>query len=101
MNKRAFDRFPAFLNAKLHYENNSHDVFILNLSQNGIFFISKEYLSSGVNIEISISLYSKELKVPMKIVRISERDIIYFRFGAKLLNPSQKYIMFIEDRKSM
>jgi len=98
MEKRAFERIPAFLSARLLDNTAFHNALILNLSQNGIYFMAKEYLSSGLNIEISIPLDSTELKVPFKIVRISETDLINFRFGAELLGASQEYIKFINGR---
>jgi hypothetical protein len=98
MEKRAFERIPSFFNAKLFYDDIAYDAFIFNVSQNGIYFISKAHLSSGLNIEISIPLESSELKVPFKVVRISEMDIISPRFGAELLSPSQEYINFIDSR---
>lgn len=98
MEKRAFARIPSFLNTKLFYDDYSYDVLILNLSQDGIYFISEAYLSSGSNINISIPLKTTELKVPFKIVRMSTMDLIYLRFGAELLSPSQEYTNFIHGR---
>jgi hypothetical protein len=98
MEKRAFERIPAFLNAKLFYDDSFYDALILNLSQNGIYFSAEEYLLSGLNIEISMPLESTELKVPFKVVRISETNTIYYRLGAELLSPSQEYIKFIHGR---
>jgi len=96
MEKRAFERIPVFLNAMLCYDDSFCDAFIINLSQNGINFIARADLSSGLNIEISIPLKSIELTVPFKIVRISETGIIHFRFGAELLSPSHEYSKFIK-----
>jgi len=98
MEKRDFERMPAFLEAKLGYANSFYDALILNLSKNGIYFIVKEYFATGSNIEILIPSDSKELKVPFKIVRISEIDRIYFRFGAELFGTPQEYIKFINCR---
>ena len=94
MEKRAVERIPSFFNAKLFYNNYFWDAFILNISQNGIYFGAKAYLLSGLNIDISIPLESTELKVPFMIVRIAET----YRFGAELLSPSQEYIKFIHSR---
>ena len=98
MEKRAFKRIPSFFNAKLFYDDIFYDALIINVSQNGIYFSSKAYLSSGLNIEISIPLKSAELKVPFKIVRMSKTGMPYPRFGAELLSPSQEYIKFIDSR---
>jgi hypothetical protein len=51
MEKRAFERIPAFINAKLFYDDSFYDALILNLSQNGIYYIAKINLLSGLNIE--------------------------------------------------
>ena len=51
MEKRAFERVPSFLDAKLFYDDYSYDALILNFSQNGIYFSAQAYLSSGLNIE--------------------------------------------------
>ena len=99
MERRAFARTPSFFNAKLFYDDCSYYALILNLSQNGIYFISEAYLSSGLNIKISIPLETTELKVPFKIVRMPTIDSIYRRFGAALLRPSQEYINFVHGRK--
>ena len=102
MEKRVFKRIPAFLSATLFYDDFFYDIRIINLSQNGIFFISNEYLSSGLNIEIYIPLKNTALKVPFKIVRISEIiDNMHFRFGAEILSPSQEYLKFIKGRVAL
>ena len=98
MEKRAYKRIPAFLNAKLLYDDYFYDALILNLSQNGIYFFAKINLLSGLNIEISMPLESTDLTVHFKIVRISETSITSYRFGAELLIPSQEYIKFIHSR---
>ena len=98
MENRAFARVSSFLDAKLFYDDYSSDVLILNLSQNGIYFTADTYLSSGLDIEISIPLETKELKVPFKIVRMSKTGMPYSRFGAELLSPSQEYIKFVQGR---
>ena len=102
MEKRVFVRISAFLSAKLFHDDFFCDIHIINLSQNGIYFIAKEHLSSGLNIEIYIPLKSTELKVPFKIVRMTEKiDNMHFRFGAKILSPSQEYIKFIQGRVAL
>ena len=98
MEKRAFARAPSFLNAKLFCDDYSYDVFILNFSQNGIFFTTKACLSSGLNIKLSIPLKTTELTVPFEIVRMSKISMLYSGFGAKNLSPSQEYIKFIDSR---
>ena len=98
MEKRAFKRIPAFLSAKLYYKDYFSETRIINLSQNGIYFITEAYLSSGLNIEISIPLESTELKVPFKIVRIIKTGMMYSGVGAELLSPSKEYIKFIHGR---
>jgi len=102
MEKRVFERIPAFLSAELSYNDYFHDASIINLSQSGIYFIAVAYFSSGLNIDISIPLESTKLKIPFKIVRISETGIKhFFGFGAELLSPSQEYIKFIHDRLTL
>ena len=98
MEQRAFARNPSFLNTKLFHDDYSYDALILNLSQNGIYFMSDAYLSSGLNIKISIPLETTELKVTFKVVRMSTIDSIFRRFGAELLTPSQEYTNFVRGR---
>ena len=100
MEKRAFERTPVFINAMLLYDEFYRGAFILNISQNGIYFSADAKLSSGSNVEISMPIESPELTVSFKIVRISETDMISPRFGAELLHPSQEYIKFIHGRIS-
>ena len=98
MEKRAFERVPSFLDAKLFYDDYSYDALILNLSQNGIYFSVGAYLSTGLNIKISLPLESPEVTVPFKIVRMSMIGRICFSCGAELLSPSQEYIKFVQGR---
>ena len=77
-----------------------HGAFILNISQNGIYFGSNAELSSGSNVEISMPIENPALTVHCKVVRISETDMISPQFGAELLNPSQEYIKFVHSRKA-
>lgn len=100
MEKRAFERVPSFIDAKVFYDENSYGVLILNLSQNGIYFVANAYLPSRLNVEVSIPLETTELKVPCEIVRMSKVGTLYSRFGAKLLSPSQEYIKFINGHKA-
>jgi hypothetical protein len=96
--KRVFKRIPTFLSTKLFYNFLFYDARIINISQNGIYFLTDAYASFGLNIEISIPLESTEFKVPFKIVRISKTSMPYSGFGAELLSPSKEYTKFIHGR---
>jgi len=100
MEKRAFKRIPSFFDVKLFYDDIVYDALILNLSQNGIYFSAGAYLSSGLNIKISMPLECQEVTVPFKIVRMSMIGRISFSCGAELLSPSHEYTKFIHSRLS-
>ena len=100
MDKRAFERIPVLLYAQLYCEDSVCDALVLNLSQNGIYFSAEATLSCGLDLDLSIPMESNELRVPFKIIRSSEKGLLYSRFGAELLSPSLDYLSFVQSHKT-
>lgn len=97
--KRTYERIPTHLFVRFLNGNSLHNALVTNLSENGIYFITEAYISSGLNIEVSILFTEDVLKVPVKITRTVKTGFLYDGFGAKLLNPPTSYLEFVDSLK--
>jgi hypothetical protein len=95
--KRTYERIPTHLFVRFLNGDSLHNALLTNLSENGIYFISETYLSSGLNIEVSIP---NPLKVPFKIIRTAKTGCLYDGFGAELSEQLKDYLEFVDSLKA-
>ncbi len=100
MEKRTYKRIPIHLMVTVFNGGFIHEGLMINISEGGIYFISRATLSSGLNIQIAIPFRQDFLKVPLKIKRIERTYNEYDGFAAELLKSSQDYIKFVRNRNS-
>jgi len=100
MEKRTYKRIPVHLIISVFNGGFINDGLMINISESGIYFISRATLSSGLNIQVSIPFEQDVLKVPVKIKRIENTYNEYDGFAAELLKSSQDYIKFVRNRNS-
>ena len=98
--KRAYERIPKCLGVKVLNGDSLHKGLVTNLSQNGMYFITGAYLSSGQNIEVSIPFKEGNLKATVKVIRI-KKDNIFDGFGAELLNSHSDYLEFVNSLRTI
>jgi len=69
---------------------------IKNISANGMYITSKQIrFPLASQFDVRIPLNGNELKVPVKICRITKSNGYYDGMGVEILSPSQKYSDFI------
>ncbi len=95
MEKRTYKRIPVQLFITVFNDDYIYDGLMINISESGVYFISRADLSSGSNIQVSIPFEQDILKVSVKIKRVENTYNEYDGFAAELLKSSQDYIRFV------
>jgi hypothetical protein len=97
--KRAFQRIPAVID--FHCFNIDCFGTITNLSANGMFIRSKKMsFPFESQFEICIPFNEGELKVRVKVKRITKSTDYYDGIAVELVNPSKNYLEFITKLRS-
>ncbi len=95
MEKRAFQRIPAYLES--HCFNIDYFGTVTNLSEDGMFIRSQKIIFPlELQFEISIPLKGEILNVPVKVERITKSNKYYDGIGVRLLKQPKNYLKFIE-----
>jgi hypothetical protein len=100
MQRRAFERIPADLQANFFCGNTIFTGTVTNLSENGMFVKTKMCFPFDSTLEILIPLKEEVLKVPIKVSRIEKAEDFYDGMGVEVLNPPQNYVEFVSRLKS-
>ncbi len=93
--KRAFERFPANIDARFFYGNIFYSGTVLNLSEKGMFINTKRCLPSDSMFVIIIRESNALLKVIAKVKRFSIDGSCCNGMGVELMSPSIDYVEFI------
>jgi hypothetical protein len=94
MEKRISGRIP--IRIEIHCCNVHYFGTITNISANGMYIKSKQIsFPLASQFEICIPLNGNELKVHVKISRITKSNGYYDGMGVEILNPSRNYFDFI------
>ncbi|UCH79761.1 MAG: PilZ domain-containing protein [Nitrospiraceae bacterium] len=92
--KRAHERIPALID--IHCFSIDCYGTITNLSVNGMFITSQKMsFPFDTKFEICIPLQEDELKVGVRVNRITKSTGYYDGVAVELVNPSEKYLQFI------
>jgi Tfp pilus assembly protein PilZ len=100
MQKRAFERIPAELQANFFCGNTMYSGTVTNLSENGMFIKTRMCFPFNSKFEILIPLKEEVLKVPTKVSRIEKTEEFYDGMGVEVLGPCQNYLEFVNRLKS-
>ncbi len=100
MDKRAFERVFANIEAKFFYGNAIYTGEITNLSENGIFISARLCFPFESKFEILIPVNEEILKIPVKVSRIVKTDDFYDGMGLELLERPKNYLEFVSNLKS-
>lgn len=96
--KRAFQRIPAHLFVTFLNSSSSHNALVTDISENGVYFITEPYLPPGFNTILTLSVNdSKDIELPVKIIRTMKTGGIYDGFGAELSEQSGEYLEFVRS----
>jgi DUF4097 and DUF4098 domain-containing protein YvlB len=105
MERRAFERFPAKLQARIFFGNMVYTGVITNVSRNGMFISTKMGFPMDVVFMTVILLDNNStVDIPVKVkrtVKINDcNGDVKCGLGVELLNPPQKYLEFISKYES-
>jgi hypothetical protein len=100
MEKRAFERTDADLPVRYFCENRIYTGIVKNLSENGMFISTSNFLPCGNRVEVLVPLEKEISKFPAKIRRIEKINSFSYNIGIELLDPPNKYIEFVDCLKS-
>ncbi len=103
--RRAFERFPANLQARLFYGNMIYSGMVTNLSKGGMFVSTNVKFPVNTEFMAVVMLNNRTMKFPIKVRRsIKKEDGYSFRtgggIGVELLDAPQNYLDYIGARKS-
>ncbi|GBD96779.1 MAG TPA: PilZ domain-containing protein [Nitrospirae bacterium] len=103
--RRAFERFPANLDARLFYGNLIYTGMVKNLSQNGMFVSTKVNFPLNSEFIMVVLLNNRTIKLPVKVRRKVRKESGYYSkmddgIGVELLEPPQNFLDYAGSRKS-
>ena len=94
MKKRAFERVPANLESRCFDIDNFGTV--TDLSENGMFISSKKIMFPlDSQFEVSVNLNTEQLRLPVKVSRITKSNGYYDGLGVELLNCTNNYLKLV------
>ncbi len=97
---RLFERTEITLPVKYLCENILYNGTIKNISENGMFISTCNFLPCSHIVELLIPLKKEVSKFYAKIRRIEREDDSSYNIGVELLNPPEKYLEFIKSLRS-
>jgi hypothetical protein len=93
MEKRAYDRTPANMLIKFFYDNAVYTGTIKNLSENGMYIETEDYLYYYKSkFIIHIPFQDDVIVVPVELRRLAKTKGSYKGIGVELLNPPERYL---------
>ncbi len=103
--RRACERFPANLQARLFYGNMIYSGMITNISKNGMFLKTKVPFPVHSEFMVVILLKDRTVKLPIKVRRRVAGESNYCfntdrGIGVELLNTPQNYLDYVGNCKS-
>ncbi len=101
MQRRAFVRISANIRAQFYSGFSPYNAVVSNFSENGMCISTVNCLPCGYRVEIHLTLQSEIIKMPATIRRIVKSDDLHFTIGLELINPPQKYLLFVDNYRQM
>ncbi|MEW6601838.1 MAG: PilZ domain-containing protein [Nitrospirota bacterium] len=103
--KRAYERFPSNLHARLLYGNMIYSGIVTNLSKKGMFVNTNVRFPVNTEFMILLQINNRTLKIPIKVRRAVKRESAYHSktdcgIGVELLDAPQNYVDYVVSRKS-
>jgi len=105
MDRRAHERYPASLQARLFFGNMIYSAKITNISKKGMFVNTNIRFPVNTEFIMIVLLNNRTVKIPIKVRRTIKRESAYNSrtdcgIGVELLDAPQSYIDFVGTRKS-
>ncbi|MBI5663837.1 MAG: PilZ domain-containing protein [Nitrospirae bacterium] len=105
LERRAYERFPDNLQARLFFGNMIYSGMVTNLSKKGMFVSTNVRFPVNTEFMLVVLLNNRTLKLPIKVRRSVKRESAYNSrtdcgIGVELLDAPQNYLDYIGTRKS-
>jgi hypothetical protein len=97
MEKRAFKRVPTHLPVKYTCDNSQYSGIAENISENGMFIKTNNFLPCDNTVEIIILLKEQISRVSASIRRIEKITSTDFAVGVKLIDTPDSYIKYVRS----
>jgi len=105
MERRADERFPDNLQARLFFGNMIYSGKVTNLSKKGMFVSTNVRFPVNTEFMMVVMLNKRTLKLPIKVRRAVKRESAYNSktdcgIGVELLDAPRNYLDYVGTRKS-
>jgi hypothetical protein len=91
MGRRSVKRIPIKRTIKYSFGNEIHTGIITNMSENGMFVITRTFFPLKAEFNIYIKSREKIITVQAKVNRLLKTGDKYDGMGVELLNPPEQY----------
>ncbi len=100
MEKRAYQRILVHIDARFHCSNTLYYGTITNLSENGMYVITRKiYFPFDQHFNIMMLLEDKSIHLPVNIRRIVASTGAHDALAVQLSDPTQEYLDFVSCLK--
>ncbi len=99
MERRSFERVDMCLPVKYVCDNRLYSGTVKNLSENGMFISTGNFLPCIVRIEILIPLDEEISRFYVRIRRIEKIDDANYSMGVELMDSPESYLQFVKKHK--
>lgn len=105
LERRASERFPDNLQARLFFGNMIYSGKVTNLSKKGMFVSTNIRFPVNTEFMMVVMLNNRTLKLPIKVRRAVKRESAYNSktdcgIGVELLDIPQNYLDYVSTRRS-
>lgn len=101
MQRRAYKRVLSNIEVKFFCSNTDYTGTITNLSENGMFIVTKQMcFPFDSQFEINIPMGNEILNVPVTVSRITKSADFFDGIGVKLEHPPQHYLELVRKLRS-
>ena len=100
MDRRTFERIPTSLNAR-YLCRETYYITIKDCSENGLSFISSNFIHHNDDVEIHLPLKKEVLNINAKIRRTYKIDDYNYIIGVEIVAPPRSYLEFINTLRSV
>ncbi len=104
--KRAFERFPVKLDARLFFGNLIYSGKVTDLSQGGMFVNTKVKFPVNSEFMMVVLVNKRTVKIPVRVKRREKSENTYNLtarngIGVELVDSPQMYMDFVDNYKSV
>ena len=103
--RRAYERFPAKIDARLFFGNLIYTGKITDLSQSGMFVSTRVGFPVNSEFLMVVLVNDRTIKIPVKVRRKVKNENGYSSgnngIGVELVDSPQQYMDFIDNYKSV